>query len=293
MLDVYDRTHFSFPIVPSYLAIFIAYLHQRDYASSTVNTYISALGYSHRLAGVPDPTKAFFILEMLKGYGKTGVRFDSRLPITVPILNRICNNCSNILESQYVACMFRSMCAIAFYAFLRIGEITATKRAPEVLQLSQITKLSHQGSIAAIKVTLYDFKHHYNKSPISIEVSRQPDVCQVQTILDYINLRGTAPGPLFQHFDGAPVARSQFTNWLTKSVKCCGLDSTKYKGHSFRIGAASHAADFGYSDSQIRIMGRWKSDAFKKYIRLPCLSNNSHSGGGDVAASFVTSVSNN
>ena len=47
----------------------------------------------------------------------------------------------------------------------------------------------------------------------------------------------------------------------------CGLDTRSYKGQSFRIGAASHAADKGFSDAQIRTLGRWKSDAFKIYIR--------------------------
>ena len=36
-----------------------------------------------------------------------------------------------------------------------------------------------------------------------------------------------------------------------------------------KIGAASLAAEKGLSDAQIRHLGRWKSDAFKLYIRQP------------------------
>ena len=75
----------SLPLAPSNLALFIAFLYQHNYAASTANTYVSALGYSHRLAGVSDPTKVFFIGEMLKGHGKTGSRLDTRLPITLHI----------------------------------------------------------------------------------------------------------------------------------------------------------------------------------------------------------------
>jgi len=64
-------------------------MYDRHYATSTVSTYVSILGYSHKLSGFPDPTKAFFIVQMLKGYGKLGSRVDSRLPITLPILHRI------------------------------------------------------------------------------------------------------------------------------------------------------------------------------------------------------------
>ena len=71
------------------LALFVAHLFDRRYASCTVNSYVSALGYFHRLAGLRDPTKTFYIIEMLKGYGKIGYKLDSRLSITFPILVRI------------------------------------------------------------------------------------------------------------------------------------------------------------------------------------------------------------
>ena len=37
------------------------------------------------------------------------------------------------------------------------------------------------------------------------------------------------------------------------------ISSLSIKAHSFRIGAATHAASIGYSDIQIQKMGRWKS----------------------------------
>ena len=54
------------------------------------------------------------------------------------------------------------------------------------------------------------------------------------------------------------------------AIKDCGLDPSCYNGHtcSFRI----DAADAGMSDSQIRALGCWKSDAFHKYIRTLSLS---------------------
>ena len=81
--------------------------------------------------------------------------------------------------------------------------------------------------------------------------------------------RAATPGPLFCFADGSPVKTSQFTQQLQQALNFCGLDSTKYKSHSFRIGAASLAAEKGLSDAQIRHLGRWKSDAFKLYIRQP------------------------
>ena len=88
-ISVLQSSHFSLPVLPAILPLFVAHLFTRGYAFSTVNTYVSARGYFHRLAGLRDPIKTFYISEMLKGYGKIGYKLDSRLPITLPILVRI------------------------------------------------------------------------------------------------------------------------------------------------------------------------------------------------------------
>ena len=58
-----------------------------------------------------------------------------------------------------------------------------------------------------------------------------------------------------------------FSEKLFMVIKYCCLDPSRYKGHSFRIGAASFAADVGMSDAQTRALEGWKSIAFQKYIR--------------------------
>lgn len=258
----------SLPISPPNVAFFISYLFQRNYASSTANSYVSALGYFHRIAGFPDPTKVHFIQEMLKGYGKLGHRLDARLPITLPILKRLLASTEAICSSHYRACLFKAMCGLAFFAFLRVGEITVTSDSADVLQLNQITKfVDAMGNTQALNVTFYKFKHHYNHRPISIRVARRDDLCPVALISAYLEIRGNSDGPLFRTLDGRPITRTVFTAFMRNVVTQCGLDPNQYKGHSFRIGAASHAAECGHTDAQIRLMGRWKSDAFKKYIR--------------------------
>lgn len=71
--------------------------------------------------------------------------------------------------------------------------------------------------------------------------------------------RGNSTGPLFETLDGSPVSRTQFASQLSLAISPWGLDPSRYKGHIFRIGAASHASDRGLSDAQIRLMGRWTS----------------------------------
>ena len=264
------------PISLSVLALFIAYLFDKHYAPSTVNTYVSALGFSHKLMSLPDPTKVFYVCQMLKGYHKKGFRLDSRLPISLPILHRLFLVAPQLQGSPYQICQFQAMCSLAFYAFLRLGEITAipSQASSPPLQLYQITKLlSATGDLVSYKVTFGNYKHQYNARPFSIIVSRQLLCCPVTVLTKYLAFRGFHPGPLFMTVDGLPVTRSWFSTQLSFAIQLCGLSPSRYKGHSFRIGAASHAAEQGFSDAQIRLLGQWKSNAFQKYLRLPCLSS--------------------
>jgi hypothetical protein len=57
-----------------------------------------------------------------------------------------------------------------------------------------------------------------------------------------------------------------------------GLNLKNYKSHSFRIGAATTAWAKGFSEEQIQQIGRWNSEAFKKYIRRSCNGGIVHEG---------------
>ena len=129
----------KFPITVPMFCLFIAYLYDLKYAASTVHTYVSALSYSHKLSGYPDPSKAFVVVQMLKGYSKLNARLDSRLPITIPILHKLLR-CATLLPlTKYQILMFQAMCSTAFFAFLRVGEITfsSTHTNPSFNQASE------------------------------------------------------------------------------------------------------------------------------------------------------------
>ena len=58
--NIFGHASFSLAIAPTTLALFIAYLYDKGYAPSTVNTYVSALAYFHKLSNFPDPSKCIF-----------------------------------------------------------------------------------------------------------------------------------------------------------------------------------------------------------------------------------------
>ena len=257
---LFQTASFTLLILPVTLALFIAYLFERNYAASTVNTYISAIGYSHKLLGLFDPRRVFYIIQMLKGYGS---QLDSRLPITLLILKNLLEVSPRINGSHYQICQFKVMYSLAFYAFLRIGEITSTYNPGcQPLQLNQLAyNCDSSNHVLSIKLTFHNFKHDYNERPCQLTITRQPACCPVQLLLEYLALRGNREGAILMTQGGRPVAREVFATQLSETIQLCGLDPNRYKGHSFRIGAASYAAGQVMSESQIRIMGRWQSNA--------------------------------
>ena len=89
-----------------------------------MTSYLSAIGYAHKLAGVNDPTETAIIRQILKGYRKLAPVRDVRLPLTQPILRQLVASFQRTTESAYQLKMFSTMCYVAFFVFLRIGEIT-------------------------------------------------------------------------------------------------------------------------------------------------------------------------
>ena len=120
-----------------------------------------------------------------------------------------------------------------FYIFKGWGNYP---RSPAVLQVKQVVKLEDlSGAIVGLKIKFVDFKHSYNHPSIAITLSRRTDICPVQSLLDYFSHRGLSDGPLFKTLDGDGDSRKTFSEFLSLVFRSCGLDSSKYKGHSFRI----------------------------------------------------------
>jgi hypothetical protein len=72
--------------------------------------------------------------------------------------------------------------------------------------------------------------------------------------------------PLFRLEDGSPLSAKKFRKRLKVLTQTQLKDGDKYTGHSCRKGGAQALFDAGVPATQIKIIGRWKSDAFLHYI---------------------------
>ena len=258
------------PVSINNLAVFISYLSARKFASSTISTYVSALSYVHKLGNFPDPTKNFLVQKLLSAHSTLHSSPDVRLPITRSVLQHLVLALNNTNSSAFQRLLYQTMFLVAFYGFFRVGELTAkSANFQPLLQIRDLHFHFKQNFVTSATIVIKDFEHNTNRRPFSVVLERTEGtvLCPVSYLYRYSAVRGSSPGPLFCFADGSPVKTGQFTQQLRQALNFCGLDSSKYKSHSFRIGAASWAAEKGLSDAQIRHLGRWKSDAFKVYIR--------------------------
>ena len=82
-------------------------------------------------------------------------------------------------------------------------------------------------------------------------------------VLDYLCARGMEH---FRFSDGKVLTRQRFVTAVKAGLDKAGIDSSKYSGHRFRIGAATTADQSGMEDSIIKTLG---SHAYLQYVKIP------------------------
>jgi hypothetical protein len=65
---------------------------------------------------------------------------------------------------------------------------------------------------------------------------------------------------------GRALSPQEFVKHLRHVLSSLGLDPSRYSGHSLRIEAAPTAAKAGIPVYLIKILGRWSSEAYRRYI---------------------------
>lgn len=189
-----------------------------------------------------------------------------RLPITLPMLHNLVSSLSSTIGAASQRLMFQSMFLLAFYSCLRVGEITSSQGILSNILEFQHIKFSHDQQSFTVHFAKY--KHSPSTGAAVTVRAQSSPFCPVQALLKYLFLRGKSPGYLYCRPSGQPVSRTEFSTVLSHALQYIGIDPKRYTSHSFRIGSATFAANLGWSDAKIRAFGRWRSDAFKQYIRL-------------------------
>jgi len=174
---------------------------------------------------------------------------------------------------------FDAAATIAFAGFLRMGEYTVT--------LKELAS-TEAPSILATKLLRGDITFAPNDSHALLRLRRsKTDIKHTGVDIVLARTSGTACPVLFLrclfHYDpqpseaslfnvnGTPLTREAMIATMNRKIRLAGI-TEHYTGHSFRRGAAQHAVDMGCSDNELKLLGRWTSEAFQHYVERDAIS---------------------
>lgn len=201
----------------------------------------------------------------------------SRLPITGPLLNRMCDYLDTDVFNPFISVLLKAVFSTAFYGFLRCGEFTTP--AQSVFDSTEhlcLGDLLIQSTPVCAQLKLKTSKTDLFRVGVTIQLFPTDTVsCPVRALKSYLHSRRQYPqlmapdDPLFITDTGYPLSRPVFIQYLRRVLHGLREDTSHYTGHSFRIGAATTAANANVQDHLIKTLGRWSSECYQRYIRTP------------------------
>ena len=262
-----------FPIDSLRIAKFISFSIIQGNKSSTIQTHIAGLNYFHKILGLKNPCDHFIVKKLLQGSRNLHSSPDKRLPITLTILQGLVNSIESLGLSQYDCFLYRAMFLTAFFALLRVGEMTLTEYGSHnIILFENVVFNSRKSKLSSVYITLYNYKHsNGSRSTLKLRTSKQTHLCPVSALFAYVGRRGQHLGPLFITSKKLPIHSKHFGYIFRQCIEMLGLDPSLYTPHSLVIGGATLANQLNFSETQLKSLGRWRSSAYTKYIRTPGL----------------------
>ena len=153
---------------------------------------------------------------------------------------------------------------------MRLGEVVVKSKclADTVIQQEDVSFEFSNNTPSSVVILLRIFKTNKKKDlfQIHLKASTNSNMCPVLAVHHYLKTFDHISGLLFQFIGDEPVSYAFVSKHLHNTVSLIGYNPSLYKGHSFQIGAATRAAQQGVSENCIQKMGRWNSDAVRRYI---------------------------
>ena len=254
------------------IADFISYLSLNKKAPSTMHSYVCAIANWHKVMGWQDPCKSFQVKAYLKGVTRDTGAPDARKPITIALLSCLIDMLPHICSSPYEVELFKGVFLLAFFGLFRIGELVCANKTGPNSRVLQISDIAFKANQMRVIIRFSKTDQTGKSTTIIFEGKANEKLCPVQGMKRFLEKRRFSAGPLFRHADMTYLSRFQFNKVLQMAMEVIDKTITDVKSHSFRIGGATNAISKGVPYEKVKEMGRWQSDAAKKYIRLPCIN---------------------
>ena len=272
------RRQLPIPVSENLLCFYVAQLANEGLVHTTIKSYLSAVRHLQISEGYPDPRIGDMprLSQVMRGVksqqAKEGRQGRPRLPITPSILCKLRQTWEHA-SGDFDHIMLWAASTTCFFGFMRAGEITIPSwdaYDPSAhLSFADIA-VDDPSKPSLMEVRVKASKTDPFRKGVNLYMGRtNNDLCPITAMMAYLAIRGDGDGPLFRFQNGQPLTRERFVAKVREALSTSGIDHNKYAGHSFRIGAATTAAQCGIPDSTIKLLGRWESSAYLLYVRTP------------------------
>jgi hypothetical protein len=255
------------PVSDLSLTYFVSALADRLLSHATIQVYLSAASYHSRLLGFPVdydamPRLHYVLMGIRRSQGGRLSR-PPRDPIASSHLLALRRHLSRFSIPRDALMLWAAVTS-AFFGLLRSSEFccpSASSFSPATLFVSHLSFAADFSSASLFlplsKTDPFGHGVHVSLFPLS------SPLCPVSALRHFLALRSPATGPLFTFADGSFLTRAH----LVALLRHVFPGQPRLNTHSFRIGGASALAAAGVPDYVIKMLGRWSSDSFLRYIR--------------------------
>jgi len=262
------------------LSAFVTHLSQPDHehkkpsglSIKTIRLYLAAVKHTFALNGLPNPTEGLHVLPLILR-GATRLRTEKRRtvrPLTISLLELLKSHIKT--DTLKGANLWAALC-MGVHGLFRSGEIIGKFGIKWENVSSASTDNTH------IRINLDKSKTDpFGKGVIVNLFARSDTTCPVRALTQLRMLQGRMRKDRFV-FRNAVGQRhyplSSFMNEFRHALSSLasarpdlGLVAKEFAGHSMRRGGATSLFLRGVSELEIKIVGRWTSEAFRLYLDL-------------------------
>jgi len=251
--------------------LFIMHLRDAGMQHSTITTYVSAIAFAHKVRGLEDPTSAMLFRKFMMGVKKVTPTLQQLQPITYVMLKELLGLLESLPLSRFTKILYAAVLSVMYHACLRISEVAQSGHANHALRYDQVAFKVRPPRVlpAALTMTLLSFKHSKGPQTIQLKPITDEASCPVGLMYRYHRLRPSgSTTSFFCDEAGRPITRTSVMTVLRQVTELSSFRHKKINTHSLRIGRTTDLVlKGGVSDAYIRHVGRWSSDAYRKYIR--------------------------
>ena len=253
------------------------YLHLKY---STIKLYLYGVKHQCARLKLANPllnsngTQLDRLQTILRGIKKLqGTPTKPRLPITFDVLSKLSAAFQQGTFYSSTDHTTDAACTIAFFGFLRCGEFTCDTSLFDTSRHLCISDALLSADCNKLSLNLKASKTDPFRHGVTIHLFRtHQQVCPVASIIRMLSARhlnGCKPQDQLFLVGNSPLTRQVFITNVRNTLSKLGFNQNGYSGHSFRIGAATTAAKTRIPDHLIKVLGRWQSDSYCRYIRTP------------------------